>query len=275
MSDSPPQLHEKKNDEQGFANLVEEITQKVQGGQRVDVDSYVRQHPEYGEQLRGLFPAMRVLADLAASVSGGDRTATEIAGEAVSTMGVLGDFRIVREIGRGGMGVVYEAEQISLGRRMALKVLPFVGMLDERQLTRFHNEARAAASLKHPNIVGVHSVGCERGVHFYAMEYIEGRTLAEVIAEMRRTAEGAGPGECVPTTPLSLGERVAAKSPGEGPPGGRVGRPGGRRIGACAPNGRRASRCQAVEPAGRVRPPLSRRNIMQQLATAPRGWGDW
>ena len=65
--------------------------------------------------------------------------------------GVLGDFRILREIGRGGMGVVYEVEQLSLGRRVALKVLPFAAVLDPRRLQRFQNEAHAAASLKHPN----------------------------------------------------------------------------------------------------------------------------
>jgi WD40 repeat protein/serine/threonine protein kinase len=101
---------------------------------------------------------------------------------------VLGDFRIVREIGRGGMGVVYEAEQISLQRRVALKVLPFAAVLDQKQLQRFRNEAQAAASLDHPNIVGVHSVGCERAVHFYAMQYIEGRTLAQVIGDLRQNA---------------------------------------------------------------------------------------
>jgi serine/threonine protein kinase len=82
---------------------------------------------------------------------------------------VLGDFRIGREIGRGGMGVVYEAEQISLGRRVALKVLPYASMLGKTQLARFRNEARAAASLHHPNVVHVHSVGTERGVHYYVM----------------------------------------------------------------------------------------------------------
>ena len=102
--------------------------------------------------------------------------------------GVLGDFRILREIGRGGMGVVYEAEQISLGRRLALKVLPFAAMLDPRQLQRFQNEARAAASLKHPNIVQVYAVGCERGVHYFAMEYVEGRTLSEVLRGWQQEA---------------------------------------------------------------------------------------
>ncbi len=98
----------------------------------------------------------------------------------------LGDFRILRKIGQGGMGVVYEAEQFSLQRRMALKVLPFAAMLDPRQLKRFHTEAAAAAGLHHTNIVPVFSVGCERSVHFYAMQYIEGATLAEVIRQLRQ-----------------------------------------------------------------------------------------
>jgi tetratricopeptide (TPR) repeat protein len=102
--------------------------------------------------------------------------------------GLLGDFRILREVGRGGMGVVYEAEQVSLGRRVALKVLPFAATMDPRQLQRFHNEARAAAGLHHTNIVPVYAVGCERGVHYYAMQFIDGRTLAELIARQRGEA---------------------------------------------------------------------------------------
>ncbi len=98
----------------------------------------------------------------------------------------LGDFQILREIGRGGMGVVYEAQQISLGRHMALKVLPFAGVLDHRQLQRFKHEAQAAALLHHQNIVPVHGIGSDRGVHFYAMQHIEGQTLAEVISDLRR-----------------------------------------------------------------------------------------
>jgi serine/threonine protein kinase len=98
--------------------------------------------------------------------------------------GILGDYRILREVGRGGMGIVYEAEQLSLKRRVALKVLPFAAVLDSRQLQRFKNEAQAAAALRHPNIVQVFAIGCERGVHYYAMEYIEGQTVAEAIAEL-------------------------------------------------------------------------------------------
>ena len=108
---------------------------------------------------------------------------------------MLGDYRIFREIGRGGMGVVYEAEQVSLSRRVALKVLPLAAMLDKTRLARFKNEARAAASLHHPNVVHVHSVGSERGVHYYAMQFIDGRTVAELIAEERyRSSSNADPG---------------------------------------------------------------------------------
>jgi serine/threonine protein kinase len=112
---------------------------------------------------------------------------------------VLGDFRIVREVGRGGMGVVYEAEQVSLGRRIALKVLPFALTLDLRQLQRFKNEARAAAQLHHQNIVPVYYVGSERGVHFYAMQYIDGRSLAEVIHELWQVASSAEGPTALPT----------------------------------------------------------------------------
>lgn len=90
----------------------------------------------------------------------------------------IGDFRIVRELGRGGMGTVYEATQISLGRQVALKVLPFAAALDERHRKRFLLEAQAAAQLHHQNIVPVYAVGCERGTHYYAMQLIEGEPIS-------------------------------------------------------------------------------------------------
>src|SRR5262249_11535549 len=104
------------------------------------------------------------------------------------TVETLGDFRILREVGRGGMGLVYEAEQRSLGRRVALKMLPLAGALDPKQLQRFKQEAQAAAQLHHQHIVPVYYVGCERGVHFYAMQFIEGHTLAAVIHALRQQA---------------------------------------------------------------------------------------
>jgi serine/threonine protein kinase len=98
---------------------------------------------------------------------------------------VIGPYKLLQEIGRGGMGVVYEAEDITLGRRVALKILPFAALLNQKQLQRFDTEVTAAARLQHPGIVAIYSVGCARGIHFYAMQLIDGPSLADVIAQMQ------------------------------------------------------------------------------------------
>ena len=99
----------------------------------------------------------------------------------------LGDFRIVREVGRGGMGVVYEAEQLSLRRRVAVKVLRFGAVADEMAMQRFQREAETVAHLHHTNIVPIFAIGAEAGVHYYAMQFIEGRDLAELGRRGERT----------------------------------------------------------------------------------------
>jgi tetratricopeptide (TPR) repeat protein/tRNA A-37 threonylcarbamoyl transferase component Bud32 len=165
--------------------LLAEFANKLQSGERVDVNAYAEEHPEYAARLRELLPAMQMLVAFECSVHGGDGLPPGEADKRDAVPGELGDFRIVREVGRGGMGVVYEAQQISLNRRVALKVLPFAAALDARQLQRFKNEAQAAACLHHQNIVPVYGIGCERAVHFYAMQFIEGQTLAELIAGPR------------------------------------------------------------------------------------------
>jgi serine/threonine protein kinase len=105
-----------------------------------------------------------------------------------STLGQIGEFQLIREVGRGGMGVVYEAHQTSLNRRVALKVLPFAAALDPKQLQRFQIEAQAAAQLHHTNIVPVFGVGTDRGVHYYAMQFIEGQSLSALIDELCRSS---------------------------------------------------------------------------------------
>lgn len=98
--------------------------------------------------------------------------------EPIASSQPLGDFKIVRELGRGGMGIVYEAIQLSLGRHVALKVLPMAASLDDRYLQRFKMEAQAAAQLHHNHIVPVYAVGCERGMHYYAMQLINGAPVS-------------------------------------------------------------------------------------------------
>ena len=103
----------------------------------------------------------------------------------------LGDFEITREIGRGGMGVVYEARQLSLSRKVALKVLSGSLGLSSKAIVRFRREAEAAAKLHHTNIVPIYATGEEDGTHFYAMELIEGPSLNVVIRELRRGVTAA------------------------------------------------------------------------------------
>ena len=166
-----------------LGRLLEQITARLVAGECLDLEALAREHGQHAEALREMVPAMAAVAQLGQP----ELEAAERQGQ--PSPRELGDFRIIREIGRGGMGIVYEAEQLSLGRHVALKVLPLAGMLDERQLQRFKNEARAAATLQHANIVPVYAIGAERGVHFYAMQLVAGRSMAEILDELRR-AEG-------------------------------------------------------------------------------------
>jgi serine/threonine protein kinase/tetratricopeptide (TPR) repeat protein len=102
------------------------------------------------------------------------------------------DFQIIREAGRGGMGIVFEARQISLDRRVALKVLPPGLLLDSKAIGRFIREAKIAARLNHPNIVGVYAMGIEGGTPYYAMEFADGETLQEILGRRRRGASSDG-----------------------------------------------------------------------------------
>jgi tetratricopeptide (TPR) repeat protein len=162
--------------------VADEFTERLNRGEQPAVEEYALRYPEIADLLRQALPALQAM------VPSGEVTAPSAApaNREQPLAGRLGDFCILREIGRGGMGIVYEAEQISLGRRVALKVLPFAAALDPKQLQRFKNEAQAAAQLHHTNIVPVFGVGCERGVHYYAMQFIEGQTLAAVITELRQ-----------------------------------------------------------------------------------------
>jgi serine/threonine protein kinase/WD40 repeat protein len=164
----------------------------LDAGQKPDREAFLTRYPDIAGTLAGCLDALEFMHAAAPSLAAvAPPQAASTDSSEIQPELPLGDFRLVREIGRGGMGIVYEAMQQSLGRRVALKVLPFAAALDNKQIQRFKNEAQAAAHLQHPHIVPVYAVGCERGVHYYAMQMIDGRTLASLIGELRRQEKPA------------------------------------------------------------------------------------
>ncbi len=180
-------------DDPRVAATVQEYLCQLEAGHTPDRHVYLSRHPELASAIAQCLDGLELVHAVSPRVkppdldfSVGSRLEAEPAREFAPR--ALGDFQIVRELGRGGMGVVYEAVQLSLGRRVALKVLPFAATFDARQLQRFKNEAQAAALLHHTNIVPVYAVGSERGVHFYAMQLIEGQSLALLLRQLREQA---------------------------------------------------------------------------------------
>jgi len=170
-----------------YGQVAEQVERLLDEGIAIDVSGLVQDYPHMERQIRDLIPSLIAMHRIGPAAE--EKQAHKAAAYQDQRRTMLGDFSLIREIGRGGMGVVYEAMQVSLGRRVALKVLPFAAVLDQRQLQRFKNEAQAAAGLHHPHIVPVFAVGCERGVHYYAMQFIEGQDLSAAIGQLRRRCD--------------------------------------------------------------------------------------
>lgn len=184
--------------------LAESFLRRYRAGQRPSLTEYVSEYPELADEIRQLFPALVLMEEVGAaeldSLSLG-RSQVLADGRPVER---IGDYRIIREVGRGGMGVVYEAEQESLGRHVALKVLPYRSARDGVCLQRFRREARSAARLHHTNIVPVFEVGEAQGIHFYAMQFIHGQSLDEVLRELKRMREPSPPSVAPGESPKEL-----------------------------------------------------------------------
>jgi WD40 repeat protein/serine/threonine protein kinase/tetratricopeptide (TPR) repeat protein len=164
--------------------LAEEFADRYRRGERPSLLEYQQRHPELADQISDLFPALAAVEQAEA-----DRVAPAAPkpeAPAAPPLQQVGDYRVLRKIGEGGMGVVYEAEQVSLGRRVALKVLSARVLGDAKAQERFRREARSAARLHHTNIVPVFEVGQEGDVCYYAMQLIQGQGLDQVIVELRR-----------------------------------------------------------------------------------------
>ena len=181
--------------------LADEFAGRRRAGERPRLEEYCDRYPDLADDIRSLFPAMLELER--AKADAGAVLVVALDGRPITT---LGDFRLLREVGRGGMGVVYEAEQVSLGRRVALKLLPPGVFRDPVKRRRFEREAKAAAKLHHTNIVPVHGFGEHDGTPYYVMQFIPGLGLDAVIHEL---AQAPGPEPARPRDPDRAGLSAA------------------------------------------------------------------
>jgi WD40 repeat protein/serine/threonine protein kinase len=174
-----------------FGAIADEFMEALRQGKHPSVEEFARRYPEHADEIHEMLPALVLMEKARSADEPGQWHQVRASAPAVPLQ-QLGDYQILREVGRGGMGVVYEAQQLSLGRHVAIKVLPSRALLDPRQLGRFQREARSAAKLHHTNIVPVFGVGEQDGLHYYVMQFIQGLGLDVVLDELRRLRHSRG-----------------------------------------------------------------------------------
>ncbi|MBI1249670.1 protein kinase [bacterium] len=179
--------------DQQLAQLLDALTERVQRGEPVDLEDVIKQHPHLADDLKEVWGAVMLADAVALNLSVTQPAADERPiPEKLSQLKLpvrFGDYELLEEIGRGGMGVVYRARQVSLNRTVAVKMILKAQLASEDELTRFLAEAESAARLSHPGIVPVYEVGQRDGRYYFSMKYIEGETLSE------RLARGPMPGK--------------------------------------------------------------------------------
>ena len=173
--------------------IAEEYATRLRAGEKPTIEEYALRHPEHAELLRTILPSIALVErvsndDSAQSKSSASHSLSPNANGRPSS---LGDYEIVREIGRGGMGVVYEAIQRSLNRHVALKVISGLISGNAKHNARFRREAESAASLHHTNIVPIYGIGEDQGLQYYAMQLIDGVTLHDVIECLKNDTVGS------------------------------------------------------------------------------------
>lgn len=171
-----------------FEELADEFVSKLRSGESPSIEQYAESHPEHAPMIRSVFPSLAIVERVSAKNATASLTSTLPQERQPPTDPVhrhFDDFQIVRCIGHGGMGVVYEAIQGSLQRRVALKVIHPQASASQQSRNRFRREAESAAGLHHTNIVPVYGSGEDHGLLYYAMQLIHGSTLAQVIETLQ------------------------------------------------------------------------------------------
>jgi len=173
-------------------DLAEEFLERCRRGRPPALTEYTEKYPELAERIRSVFPALVIMDEIGSGPGQASVLDVERIGSGGSMPQRLGDYLLLRPIGSGGMGMVYEAIQESLDRHVALKTLPFHQLGDATRLQRFRREARAAARLHHTHIVPVFGVGEHEGLHYYTMQFIRGHGLDTILQEVKRLRRVAG-----------------------------------------------------------------------------------
>lgn len=188
--------HNERTESNSFDSLALEYAQLVRRGENPDINKFARRNEKLASQVLRLFPVLELMEQSGvsnvwseAALLEAEQQHQKLGSEKWTAPEKLGDFRLIKQIGRGGMGIVYEAQQESLGRRVAIKILPSSAQFDERRMERFATEAKASAMLHHTNIVPIFGIGREEGLSFIVMQLIHGQPLNRVLQDISRVRE--------------------------------------------------------------------------------------
>lgn len=172
--------------------IVADYTRRTRKGDAPEIAAYKREHPDIADDIEDVLSSVAMIEGLKAEAATRDPSGDVARNVDLGSRKQIGEYVLIREVGRGGMGIVYEAVHQSLGRRVAIKVMLEKELESEKQIARFRREAQAAARLHHTNIVSVFGVGEFDGYHYYVMEYVDGISLKSAVESLTSTGAVVG-----------------------------------------------------------------------------------
>jgi serine/threonine protein kinase/WD40 repeat protein len=217
-------MNEPSLDRIPFEEIAEEFAEQVRRGEHPSIPEWIKRYPELADDIRELFPMLAMVEQFKPETHESAATADHNGPSPSGHPQQLGDYRILRYLGEGGMGVVYEAVRESLSNHVALKVMHPQFRNREKYLRLFRTEARSAARLHHTNIVSVFDYGVHDGTYYYAMQYIAGQSLDKILEDVRRLrAEkekaSSGPAPTMPWEPRDISALARQEFGGASPAG--------------------------------------------------------
>ncbi len=191
-------MTKKINKEELLDKIVADYTRRTREGKAPEIAAYKRKYPSIADDIEDVLSSVAMIEGLKIETQTRDPSGDPARNTDISHLKQIGEYVLIREVGRGGMGIVYEAVHQALGRRVALKVMLEREFESEKQIARFRREAQAAARLHHTNIVSVFGVGEHDGYHYYVMEYVDGISLKSAVQSL--TTIGVGKSEALGQT---------------------------------------------------------------------------